>query len=663
GTGVVAVNTNATFNGAITASPTLSLRGGVFTGANDFSIGGNPEFLGGTITGQWTLAAGQTLTARDGAAKILSGAAFTNLGAFNWETGNSLFLQSATDFDNQGTFHAAESMTIVNNGGTLPTFENNGVLSVAAGKTLSMGSVQFINNATIDVEGELALNGNNATFNAGSQFTGTGVVAVNTNATFNGAITASPTLSLRGGVFTGANDFSIGGNPEFLGGTITGQWTLAAGQTLTARDGAAKILSGAAFTNLGSFNWETGNSLFLQSATDFDNQGTFHAAESMTIVNNGGTVPTFENNGVLSVDAGKTLSMGSVQFINNGTVDAAGQATFGGGNATFNAGSQFTGAGVSVVTASATFNGAFNSQNLQLAGGTISGNGAVIDGTVAYTGGSLTGTWTNGADATLAGRDGGAKILNGASVTNLGTVSWESTNALLVQSNSHLLNQGVIDSTTDHAIQYNGGTVGTFVNEGLIVKSGGSGTTTIGNNLGFANAATGIIDVQTGTIALPVNFANDGTLTGTGTFASNAIFNSGHVAPGASPGTLAITGNFTQTAAGTLDIELQSLTSFDLLTVSGITTLGGTLALHCFGSCVLDVGDEITILNGTGNLLGEFASVTYFGFASGAFDIIYDRFTEDVILRVTSATSPVPLPASAWMLFAGLLALGRRARR
>ncbi|MGE0387112.1 MAG: beta strand repeat-containing protein, partial [Gammaproteobacteria bacterium] len=347
GAGTTRILAGATFNGALT-STNLQLTGGTFSGGGAV-INGDVDFTGGTFSGTWTIAADQVLHGVTGGSKILSGATLTNLGTFNWETTDSLFLQSGTDLDNQGTFHAAESVTIVNNGGTLPTFENNGVLSVAAGKTLSMGTVQFINNATIDVEGELALNGNNATFNAGSQFTGTGVVAVNTNATFNGAITASPTLSLRGGIFTGANDFSIGGNPEFLGGTITGQWTLAAGQTLTARDGASKILSGAAFTNLGTFNWETGNSLFLQSATDFDNQGTFHAAESMTIVNNGGTLPTFENNGVLSVAAGKTLSMGTVEFINNATIDVEGELALNGNNATFNAGSQFTGTGVVAV--------------------------------------------------------------------------------------------------------------------------------------------------------------------------------------------------------------------------------------------------------------------------------------------------------------------------
>ncbi len=663
GSGASRILSNATFNGAFTSS-NLVLAAGTVTG-NAAVLSGAVSFTGGTLGGSWSTAAGHTLTAHDGTSKIMSGLAFTNLGTFDWATTDSLFMQSGTSLDNQGTFLASENMSIVNNGGTLPTFTNNGTFAVAAGKAVSMGSVAFVNNATIDVAGTLNLNGHNATFNAGSTFTGNGVVAVNSNASFNGAITASPTLSLRAGIFTGANDFVIGGNPEWTGGTLTGQWTLAAGQTLTARDGTSKIMSGLAFTNLGNFVWETTDSLFLQSASSFDNQGSFLASENMSIVNNGGTLPTFTNNGTFAVAAGKAVSMGSVAFVNNATIDVAGTLNLNGHNATFNAGSTFTGNGVVAVNSNASFNGAITaSPTLSLRAGIFTGaNDFVIGGNPEWTGGTLTGQWTLAAGHTLTAHDGTSKIMSGLAFTNLGTLDWDTGNTLFVQSGTHIVNQGRIDSKTDHAIVNNGGSASTFVNDGLIVKTGGTGTTSIGNSLGFVNTASGVIDVRTGTLALPSNFGNDGTLMGTGTFATNTLTNNGHVAPGASPGTLAIAGNFTQTALGTLDIELESLLSTDLLTVSGITTLDGTLALHCFGNCVFDIGEEITILNGTGNLLGEFSTIAYFGFGSGEFDVLYDRVNEDVILRALSATSPVPLPAPVWMLLGGLAVLARRVRR
>ncbi|MBI2803171.1 MAG: hypothetical protein HYX63_23370 [Gammaproteobacteria bacterium] len=120
-------------------------------------------------------------------------------------------------------------------------------------------------------------------------------------------------------------------------------------------------------------------------------------------------------------------------------------------------------------------------------------------------------------------------------------MSWQTTDTLFLQSDSHISNQGTIDFQADNAVVFNGGAVGTFVNAGLLVKSAGSATTTIGNNLGFDNQ--GVIDVRSGTIQLPTNFDNAGTLMGAGAFTTNALTNNGHVAPGgATPGTLTLNG-------------------------------------------------------------------------------------------------------------------------
>src|SRR4029079_18443504 len=104
---------------------------------------------------------------------------------------------------------------------------------------------------------------------------------------------------------------------------------------------------------------------------------------------------------------------------------------------------------------------------------------------------------------------------------------------------------------------------------------------------------TGTIDVQTGVLALAKDLTNNGTLKGGGTLVTNLLTNAGHVAPGASPGTLTLNGNFVQPAGGFLDIELSNAALFDVFNITGTAALGGTLALKCVpGNCNVSTDDE-----------------------------------------------------------------------
>jgi hypothetical protein len=83
---------------------------------------------------------------------------------------------------------------------------------------------------------------------------------------------------------------------------------------------------------------------------------------------------------------------------------------------------------------------------------------------------------------------------------------------------------------------------------------------------------------------LPADFVNAGKLMGDGTLAATTVTNGGRVAPGASPATLTIAGNFVQTALGSFHFRLESLLSTDRSNVTGAGNLGGTLnlILICF---------------------------------------------------------------------------------
>ncbi|TSA34114.1 MAG: hypothetical protein D4R65_06725 [Verrucomicrobiaceae bacterium] len=87
------------------------------------------------------------------------------------------------------------------------------------------------------------------------------------------------------------------------------------------------------------------------------------------------------------------------------------------------------------------------------------------------------------------------------------------------------------------------------------------------------------------------------------------LLNQGTVAPGNSPGTLTISGNFTQTSTGTLQIQIASPTVFDQLVVSGTASLAGTLQVESYGGYQLQYGEQFTFLH-AGSITGQFDSIT-----------------------------------------------------
>jgi T5SS/PEP-CTERM-associated repeat protein len=134
----------------------------------------------------------------------------------------------------------------------------------------------------------------------------------------------------------------------------------------------------------------------------------------------------------------------------------------------------------------------------------------------------------------------------------------------------------------------------------VYVGQGGSGTLTL--------ASGGM--VSTGGI---VSVGANGLVTGMGTVVG-AVENSGAVAPGQSIGSLMIAGNYTQSAAGKLQIELAgtSAGSFDTLTSSAQIVLAGTLDVNLAmnGGTPFEpqVGNAFQILTASVSLSGTFTN-------------------------------------------------------
>jgi hypothetical protein len=240
-------------------------------------------------------------------------------------------------------------------------------------------------------------------------------------------------------------------------------------------------------------------------------------------------------------------------------------------------------------------------------GGNISGDGIFrTDGATEVTGpvNLVTRTWNNFGRVDETG-DARIRLLNDAEIINRADAVWN----LIGTMESPLTGQGTFNNRG--TFNNNRGTPRTlpitrFTNTGTLAINGGSLT------LPTFPVNDGAIVLDTDTVLFTdrAPLTNNGTLSGRGRvgLAGATFTNNGTVSPGASTGTLTITGDFTQTASGILDIEIGGSNS-DLLDISGTANLGGTLQL----SRVTGGGARrrtVEFLN-FGSSRGDFENVTF----------------------------------------------------
>ena len=202
--------------------------------------------------------------------------------------------------------------------------------------------------------------------------------------------------------------------------------------------------------------------------------------------------------------------------------------------------------------------------------------------------------------------------------------------------------------------------------------------------------------------------ATAGVVSGSGLISGDLDNTGATVAPGNSPGTLSVGGNYTQTASGTLAIEIAGLLDeeFDLLDIAGAATLDGILDISLL-SFTPSPNDSFTVLSAAlgitdngitlaGDMANDFSLslangdtdlvLTFQAGIAGDFDADGDVDGADFLLwqrdmnvgdladweanygttsPMVAAATAVPEPASAGLLVGaiGALALARRRRK
>lgn len=551
GTGVLTVGApvNSTFNGVLADSGALNDGALVKLGAGTTL----------TLTGNSTYAGGTDL--RNGAISVSTNNTALGTGALTFSTnsGNTLNFVDARSLANGVVLNEDG---IVNTGTNIAASIGGAITGTAANGLIKTGA------------GTLTLGGaTNSTYAGGTELRA-GVLAVQTNSTALGTGTltfstadnstllfSSSGLNLTNAVAlqqdaiinTGTNAATLSG---ILSGDDTDALTKQGAGTLTLSgvntfQGGVNLAGGAVAVQTSDSALGTGTLAYTGAGTTLQFVETGRNIGNAIALNQDGNVDTQAFNDTLSsVITGGAAN--SLTKLGTGTLTLTGANTAFAGGLTIGNGAVSIANANNIGTGTFTFNDAGNDARLQLtAAMTLSNAIAVTQG----------GTFdTGGLNQTLAG----------AFVAGAGTLTRTGAGTVTLTGNGTAFN-------------------GTFV---------ASEATTTLNGAVLGSGGAGNLDV----LAMA-------TLTGTGTIGGN-LSNAGFLRPGFSPGTMTVQGDFTQSAAGTYDAEINADGTSDLIDATGNANLDG--ALNLIGQADQQgtyFGKIFTIVEADGTINGGFASV------------------------------------------------------
>lgn len=399
--------------------------------------------------------------------------------------------------------------------------------------------------------------------------------------------------------------------------------------SITVADLAAVTLSGGA-TSTWTVQVDTGGSITNNSALTATLNETTAGGGNLTLTG-GGTITNLNAGGnAVAMGAGDDTLTLDIGIDITGALDggagadtliltgATGTGTFGGDITTFETITK-QGAGTWQLNGTSGFDTALNVNAGTLsvgAAGTLDGNaggGGPGDLSIA-SGASLTlsGAAQNIANFNVSGgtftKTGIGDLNTGITnfnVTNGGTALLQMTGGDFAATNT-TINGGTMSITSSTA---NATALGvTAITSGSLVVNHTVGTVTAGtvavNNAGILNVASSL----GGAGGITVN--SGGTVMGVGAISKAiTVGNGGTMSPGASIGTLTMTGNYVQQAGGTMQVELNA-TQSDLLDITGAATLAGNLNVVQQAGSTVQSGKQYTIIQTTGGITGTFGAVT-----------------------------------------------------
>jgi len=475
-----------------------------------------------------------------------------------------------------GTSTSIDISSLTGTGTTAGSIAGSGQLLLGA-KNLTVGS----NNTSTVFSGIISDGGLSSGSGGSLTKVGTGALELTGVNTYNGG------TNFNGGIVAVNQDANLGtGGLSFNGGTLEALATgsgIVSSKTILLNAGGGLFLADAGtssnfsgpISGTGSFTKEGSGALQLSGSVSNTYTGTTFVTEGLLELNHSGgsiAIP-----GALVIGGpGGPLSSVEVRLLQSSQISS-------GSSVTVNADGLLNVNGQTAKVGAVTVND-----------GSVSlGAGSLTVASLQQTGGAITGS--------------GNLVLNGNVIASADAIG----NAALIASGVDLAG-----GSRTFTVNGSGGSAGLEVtgdiSNGSLVKSGSGAMYLEGSS-----TYTGSTTVNSGALFVDGSIASANTLVqpgaligGHGTIGGN-LFNNGTVSPGNSPGTLTVNGNFNQSSAGTLLIQIGglALAQHDLLKVGGNATLGGTLQLAQLNQFHFSLGEKVTFLTTAGQVTGTFGAV------------------------------------------------------
>ncbi|QQE10730.1 autotransporter domain-containing protein [Planctomycetota bacterium] len=560
GTGAITVNDDSNLSNLAGASLTLDNNINITLGSTLTYNDDDNLILDGIISGSNTFAKGGSSTLTINGSNTISG-------NFNFSGGtviagnNAAFgtadvnITSNTAIQSDSDLRSLTNDFAISSGATM-TYSGSSNLAIS-GVISGSGAINMTTSST------LLLSGNN-TYSGGTTFT-TGTLSLNND---NALGTGTLTLSGNGTIQSTNDNRNIANNINTNGNSLTFQGV----QAITL----SGVISGS-----GDITRSASGTLTLTGANTFT--GGIDNAQGTIIAGNNNALGT----GTLTASGDTTLqsSTDSISLSNAMSIDAGQDLTIGGTNDIALTGI-ISGAGNFAITKSDLSDVAISGANTYTGTTTLSGGTTIFGNDDAYSSSAVSITANHGFQSTSEDRD----VDNDISIGGSATLSFTGDNDMELS--------GTLSGTGDISVINSGNTL------------------TLSNNNTFSgdlNIFAGTVDL-TGSVDGNVIINNTGSvLAGTGTVGGN-VTNNGFIAPGTSPGTLSITGDYTQGSLSFYLFEIADTgtagTDYDLIDVTGSATLAGTIIVLPLDSYEPEIGDTFTAVQTGGGITGEYDFIT-----------------------------------------------------